>query len=734
LLFVRKTYLLLTLLAASFASLAQDAAIRVLNAETGKPIEYVHLIFTDSTTSKTFVTTTDASGYAENLATNRSNLVVSFVGFEPLKTKVDFGKSYTFKLNQGSESLTEVVVTAQYLPVAESKSVYKVNVINREHIDNRGAVTLNQVLNDQLNMRITQDNTLGSGVVVQGLGDNNLKILIDGVPVAGRLNGNIDLSQINLDNIERIEVIEGPMSVMYGSNALAGTINLITKKPKKNRIEAGAKAYVESVGLYNFDVYSNWGTPTTGTKINFGRNFFDGWNPTPTDRYQQWKQKEQYFGNAGIKHDFKNWSLGYTLDGLWEQIKDKGDRRSEFSNYAFDSWYTTNRWMNTLTSDIKNIPNHSLNLIGSYTWYSRSKVRYNRDLVNLTQEPTSNPDDHDTTVINTALFRGTLSSAHKGPVNYQIGADLNWENTFGGRIEGTPEIGDYALFGSLQWRPSERFVVQPALRWAYNTQFSAPLVPSINLQYYANENFQLRFSYANGFRAPSLKELYLEFVDANHNILGNPELQSETSFHLNFNAILNTRISMVQSLRTEASLFYNNLQNMINLTQVRGTYFTYLNVDQYTTFGGKIQVQYNIHPDFDFKLGYAHLGYTNRVYEELGGDRYLFSPEVSASFNYWRSSKKFRFNVIYKYNGAMPGFRLGDDGEAVQTRLPAYNVMDITSSYAFLSNKLTVSAGVKNLFNVQNLDVQNATGGVHSSGNFPVAWGRTFFIGLSVSL
>jgi outer membrane receptor for ferrienterochelin and colicins len=734
LLFAKKTYLLLTLVTASFAGLAQDAVIRVLSAETGKPIEYVHLIFTDTATAKTTVTTTDANGYAENIATGRSKLIVSFIGYEPLKTTVNFGKTYTFKLTPGSENLGEVVVTAQYLPVAESKSVYKVNVINREQIDNRAAITLNQVLNDQLNMRITQDNALGGGVVVQGLGDNNLKILIDGVPVAGRLNGNIDLTQINMDNIERIEIIEGPMSVMYGSNALAGTINLISKKPKKNTFEAGGKAYVESVGLYNTSVFTNWGSAKTATKFNIGRNFFDGWNPTPTERYQQWKQKEQYFGNASIKHDLKNWSLGYTLDGLWEQIKDKGDRRSEFSNYAFDTWYTTNRWMNTLTADVKNIPNHALNLMGNYTWYARGKVRYNRDLVNLTQEPTSNPDDHDTTTINTTLFRGTLSSNHKGNLNYQVGADLNWENTYGGRIQGAPEIGDYALFGSLQWRPTERFVVQPAVRWAYNTQFDAPFVPSINLQFRASEAFQLRMSYASGFRAPSLKELYLEFVDANHNILGNTALQPENSYHLNLNAILNTRISITQTLRTEASLFYNNLQNMINLTQVQGTYFTYLNIDQYTTFGGKLQVQYNIHPDFDFKLGYAHLGFTNRVYNELGGSQYLYSPEVSASFNYWRASKKFRFNVIYKYNGAMPGFRVGDDGEAVQTKLPAYNVMDITTSYAFLKNRLTVSAGVKNLFNVQNLDVQNSTGGVHSNGNIPVAWGRTFFTGLALSL
>ena len=714
--------------------MAQDAIIRVLDKSTSKPIEFVHLIFTEQESGKKFVTTTDVNGYADNLATVNCNLLVTFVGYESVNASIEPGKNYTFYLVAGTQDLEEVVVTAQYAPVSESNSVYKVRVLNRDQIDNRAAISLNQLLNDQLNIRITQDNILGSGLQIQGLGDNNLKILIDGVPVAGRLNGNIDLSQINLDNIERVEIIEGPMSVVYGSNALGGTINLITKKPKRNQFGAGAKAYYESVGVYNTDFWANLGGKSTSAKFNIGRNFFDGYNPVPYDRWQQWKQKEQYFGNAMVKQDFKKWSLTYTLDGLWELIKDKGDRRSEFSNYAFDSWYTTNRWMNTLAADVNSIANHRLNLMTSYTWYSRSKVTYNRDLVNLTQEPTANPNDHDTTLINTWLLRGTLSSSFDGKWNYQAGIDLNWENTSGGRIEGTPEIGDYAVFGSLQYRPIEKLAIQPALRYAYNTQYASPLIPSLNIQYRASEKFQLRVSYASGFRAPSLKELYLEFVDANHNILGNPDLLPENSHHFHANAVIINQINEVNTLRIEPSLFYNQLNDMINLTQVQGTAFTYLNIDQYTTFGGKLQLTYNIHPDFNFVVGGAYLGFSNQYFDELGGQQFLYSPEVTAAFNYWRSSKKFRFNITYKYNGDVPGFRVGDNGEAEQTLIPAYNLLDVTCSYAFWKNRLTVSAGAKNLFDVQNLDVMNSGGGVHSSGSFPVSWGRTFFASLKFSL
>jgi len=80
------------------------------------------------------------------------------------------------------------------------------------------------MLSTELNIRTTHDGALGSSLTMQGLGGEHIKILVDGVPVIGRENGNIDLDQINLQNVDHIEVINGPMSVVYGSNALAGVI------------------------------------------------------------------------------------------------------------------------------------------------------------------------------------------------------------------------------------------------------------------------------------------------------------------------------------------------------------------------------------------------------------------------------------------------------------------------------------------------------------------------------
>ena len=100
-----------------------------------------------------------------------------------------------------------------------------------------GASQLNQLLNSQLNFRISQDPILGSGAALNGLGGEGLTVLVDGVPVRGRLNGQVDLSQLSLNNVERVEIVNGPMAVEYGTNALAGTINLITKSNHREGLQ-----------------------------------------------------------------------------------------------------------------------------------------------------------------------------------------------------------------------------------------------------------------------------------------------------------------------------------------------------------------------------------------------------------------------------------------------------------------------------------------------------------------
>ncbi|MBK6634150.1 MAG: TonB-dependent receptor plug domain-containing protein [Chitinophagaceae bacterium] len=133
-----------------------------------------------------------------------------------------------------SKNLEEVVVTGQYKPQTLKKSVYQVRVINNERIKQSGATNVQQVLNNQLGFRFSSDNTIGTtDVQLMGMSGRNVKILLDGIPLVDRGDTRESLGQVDINSIERIEIVEGPMSVSYGSDALAGVINIITKNIQK---------------------------------------------------------------------------------------------------------------------------------------------------------------------------------------------------------------------------------------------------------------------------------------------------------------------------------------------------------------------------------------------------------------------------------------------------------------------------------------------------------------------
>ena len=151
--------------------------------------------------------------------------------------------------------LEEVVVTGQIKEVNIDNALHDINIIGLETIKKGGFTSLNEILKFQSNIQISNDNILGSQINIQGITGENIKILIDGKPMIGRLNGNIDLSQVNLMNVKRIEIVEGPLSVNYGSDALGGTINIITKKSKD--ILPVFESYYETIGKYNNSIVLN---------------------------------------------------------------------------------------------------------------------------------------------------------------------------------------------------------------------------------------------------------------------------------------------------------------------------------------------------------------------------------------------------------------------------------------------------------------------------------------------
>jgi outer membrane receptor for ferrienterochelin and colicins len=301
-----------------------------------------------------------------------------------------------------------VVVTGQYAAGSQDKAVQRIRVTDRKKIDAMNAQTLKDVLTNDMNIRLSQDNILGSGMSMQGISGQNVKILIDGVPVIGRQDGNIDLSQIMLNNIERIEIVEGPMSVNYGTDALAGTINLITKKTQRNLFETHLVTYYESIGTYNANLRTGFHKGRHTASLSGGRNFFDGWNngekvavnfdaePADSRRVQQWKPKEQYLGEGQYTYKTGNTTLSYKGGVFNEKITNLGMPRLPYGENAFDDYYSTYRVDNAffVTSTLPRQRNIHFQV--AYSDYKRIKNTFYNDLTTLEKELSTNDGDQDT--------------------------------------------------------------------------------------------------------------------------------------------------------------------------------------------------------------------------------------------------------------------------------------------------------------------------------------------------
>ncbi len=627
--------------------------------------------------------------------------------------------------------LNEVVVTGEFEVKTVDQSVNRVRTIDRKRIEKQGAVNLRDLLSNELNIRLNLDPELGTGMSLQGISGQNVKILIDGVPLIGRTDGTIDLSQINLANIERVEIIEGPMSVMYGSDALGGVINLITKKGSSHTLEGNLNSYYESNGTWNFDGRVGLRKNKLYGTLALGRNFFEGMSIGNEVRSMTWKPRIQKYGDLTLGYKYKN-SIHRVQSSLFLE---KLTNRSEpvFTPYAIygrDAYFYTTRFNNGLFSDFRINPNTTFNSIVSYSWFQRVKASYVKDLVNLTEQPIQESGAWDTARFGLILMRGILTHRFDKVWQIQLGYDINLESGLGERFAGgTQKISDYALFSSLEIQATKRLNLKPGLRASYNSRYGSPLVPAFNVKYDFTSWLTLRSSYARGFRAPSLKELSLFFVDQNHNIQGNEDLLAEKSDNINASITANGKF-FGWMIRTELAAYHNRLYDMINLALVDADrqLYKYVNIENFRTQGLNVSMD-GRRDGLNILLGYSLTGRWSPFY----GKSFTYSPEYRANFTWSIPRVLVDFSVFYKFTGATPGFALDANEQVIQTRVDSYSTMDVSLSKTFWKRRITLVAGAKNLFNVTNINYAGAaTGGVHSGGGSskPVNMGRTGFVSL----
>ena len=640
------------------------------------------------------------------------------------------------------KDIKEVVVTGQLTEKSAEKAVHKVHVITAKKLKSGLFTDLGQVLEKELNIRLSQDNMLGSSISLQGISGQNIKILIDGIPVIGRLNGNIDLSQISLNNIERIEVVEGTLSTLYGTDALAGTINLITnKEPNFNR---SFNTYYETIGKYNFDFMLAKKLKNKTFTYQFERNYFNGWSENqefnffPTEeladenRFKEWKPKEQFINKFQYSLKENNIDMYNYFESFSEKIQNRGLPREPYFENAFDEYYYTYR--TNIGSNINLKKNKdNIKVLLAYNSYIRIKEKFYKDLTTLSSILVEDPSAQDTSFFDLLMAKAVMSNDKNNNLQYQIGIETQLESAKGDRIlDNRQTQSDYALFSAIEYNLNNIITVRPSTRSIYNTNYNAPFISALNILMNFNQ-YKLRIGMAQGFRAPSLKELYLDFVDINHNIVGNESLSAEESSNYQINNTYKYSSSQIK-FTVDLDLFYNEISNKIDLaesTTINGQY-SYFNIEEYRTKGIYTKIGI-LRKNTDINIGVAHTGRYNRLSNTEMLDEYNFTTDYnfSAIFNFWNTTK---LNIFYKYVDKLPSFSINENS-TVESYIDSYKLLDISINRR-IRDLFLLSLGAKNVLDVTNIRKTSDTGTIHSSSNnsLPVSYGRTFFIRLNFNL
>ncbi len=632
-----------------------------------------------------------------------------------------------------THQLQPVVVTAQFAPQSPEASVYHVKVMDADEIRAKGATNLRELLGTELLIDLHQSSVFGSDIEMQGVSKENVKILVDGTPVTGRLNGIIDLNHMPLDDVERVEIIEGPTSVYYGTDALAGVVNIITKKYQEKTFESSLTGYYESVGQYDVSAKAGIRGKKDMLQVSGGRNYFDGFSADDTTRNQQWESREQYFGKLNYQYYFGDLKASNSFKYFIEELIKLGDPDPD--NQAKDVYYTTRRWNNDLGFKGPVWGNKYVDLAFSYSDYKRWNNAYNVNLDDGQSQLSEKSSDHDTTLFGQWFFKGQFSKNDDSRINYTLGYDFTLESTEGSRIlDGEQSIGDYGFFGSASFAPVRSLVIQPGVRYSHNTIYSAPVSPALNMKWQTSSSGTLRASYARGYRAPSLKELYLDFKmqigPFTYHIQGNDSLEAEQSHNYNLSYAHVFGLGPEKSLSVEPSLFYNDIENLIVLSDLVNFERYYINVNTHKTYGARLEIAFKPGKNLRVAAGAAHVARYNAFTEDFNVAEYTHTYDLNGEVGYCLPDRKTAFAVYYRYKGERPGFVVDrGSGEISETLIEGYNIMDASVTRSIAGDFIKVTAGAKNLLDIRNIDtVGKQSGETHSTDL--ALWGRSFFVKL----
>lgn len=600
-----------------------------------------------------------------------------------------------------STTLDNVVVTATRFPLKQSQTGKIITVLDQKTIRNNMGRSLSELLNTQAGFFINgANNNLGTNqdVYFRGAGTGNMLVVIDGIPVydPSQINNSFDLNSLPLDQIERIEILKGSQSTLWGSDAVAGVIQVFLKKPTDKKIAANA---LLSYGSYQ-TIHANAGVNGTVEKLGYNvqytylksKGFSSAYDSIGNKNFDK-DGFEQNNIRADLKYQFTK-ALSAKVFGNFNAYNNSLDAGA----FTDDKDYTAKNKNNLAGLAFKYTrSSFSWNLSGSYEKAARSFVNDSTDITSPYSKYFKGSYVGRTTTIE-SFGNGTISKYGSivGGVQYinqnsdqsyfSIGSFGPYKSALGKDSAATNQLSAYA---SLLLTNLSRFNFELGSRFNHHSIYGNKATYTINPSYTIDENTKLFVNISSGYKIPALYQLYSQY--------GNKSLKPESS--VTYELGLQTQ-SDDKKVALRFAGFKRDIRNLIIFYTNPSTYASqYLNRDQQHDYG--FEVESNI------SLGNMGAWSNNLTFVEGEG------KENGAKINNLYRRPKFSFNSTVtlhpvKSLTVIPAFRyvgsrlkgpydLGPDEQ------PAYYTLDLFAAYDL--KKLRLFLDLHNLTDQQYFDI-----------------------------
>lgn len=655
------------------------------------------------------------------------------------------------KDKEWSVSLDEIVVTGTGTEHYLKDAPVQTEVITGKALDSYQGRSIDDLLGGLCASLSFSPNDMGSNIQLNGLNNDYILILINGRRINGDNGGQNDLSLVNVANIERIEIVKGASSSLYGSDAIAGVINIITKK-NKDKFSVSNTTRIGSYGDVN--QYNQVGF--TNGKINLttslGVKHTDGWRNTDQEYYH-------YELHPGTVSRTVNRNTNFNVR---EELTYKVNSKLTLGADAF--FYQ--KWLYRLRGPYRYALNdffyrnqsYGANVrynLGGYD-YLTAEISYDRYnyFYDYTSRETTDDFDKESglrithypgeRILQTeqqqvlGLVKGIFYFSRKNILS--VGAEYKYDILKSPHRIEQERASAYtaSVFAQDEWDVSGRFNVTAGVRGVYHKEFGAKLTPKVSLLYKLGD-VNLRGTYSYGFKAPTLKELYYNYVGNMMNKLksyyGNTDLKPQTSNYVSASVEYNR-----DRLQLSVTGYYNRIKDMVELTPIpipAADKFLevqeakqYQNLAKARSFGTDITVSYQLLPSLKVSAGYSYVDAKAQYASDPDDPNYMLYIPINGTSRHnvtwkadWGHAWKF-YRLDLSLTGRYQSMRYYlTDGNG-----DPYQIWRFNTSHSLLKYKkwkLNMNVGVDNLFDY----VDRTPFGWNRGTTTP---GRTFYVSLAV--